>query len=137
VDVSGFRVGVPDGWTYEKVGTTICFRDANDITFLSVDPARTPAGDPVKACRTEAARLIRAGQLPQYKLIDLSRTSLQITAADWEYAWTGPTGVRMHAKTRWFKSGGKAFALSWATRDFEWSFNTGPYGVAISSFSAT
>jgi hypothetical protein len=137
VDVSGFRVGVPDGWTYEKIGTTICFRDPDNIRFLSVDPKRNPAGDPVQACRTEAARLIGAGELPQYTLIDLRRTSLQITAADWEYAWTGPTDVRMHAKTRWFKSGDKAFALSWATRDFEWSFNTAPYAVAISSFSGT
>jgi tRNA A-37 threonylcarbamoyl transferase component Bud32 len=136
VDVSGFRVGVPDGWTYEKVGTTVCFRDPNSVRYLSVDPARNPEGDPVKACQTEAARLKATGQLPQYQLIDLQRTPL-ITAADWEYTWTGPTNVRMHAKTRWFKSSGKAFALSWAARDFDWSFNTGPYGVAIGSFSAT
>jgi eukaryotic-like serine/threonine-protein kinase len=135
VDVSGFRVGVPDGWTYEKVGTTVCFRDPNNVRYLSVDPARNPKGDPVKACQTEAARLKAAGQLPGYQLIGLHRTPL-ITAADWEYTWTGPKNVRMHAKTRWFKSNGKAFALSWAARDFEWSFNTGPYGVAIGSFSA-
>jgi tRNA A-37 threonylcarbamoyl transferase component Bud32 len=134
VDVSGFRVGVPDGWTYEKVGTTVCFRDPNNVRYLSVDPARNPKGDPVKACQTEAARLNAAGQLPGYQLIGLHRTPL-ITAADWEYTWTGPKNVRMHAKTRWFKSSGKAFALSWAARDFEWSFNTGPYGVAIGSFS--
>jgi len=135
VDVSGFRIGVPDGWTYEKVGTTVCFRDPNNVRYLSVDPARNPKGDPVKACQTEAARLKAAGQLPGYQLIGLHRTPL-ITAADWEYTWTGPKNVRMHAKTRWFKSNGKAFALSWAARDFEWSFNTGPYGVAIGSFSA-
>jgi hypothetical protein len=137
VDASGFRVGIPDGWTYEKIGTTICFRDPNNIRFLSVDPARNPAGDPVNACRAEAVRLVAAGQLPQYTLIDLRRTSLQITAADWEYAWTGSSKVRMHAKTRWFKSGDKAFALSWATRDSDWPFNTAFYGAAISSFSAT
>jgi hypothetical protein len=137
VDGSGFRIGVPDGWTYERIGTTVCFRDPNGIRFLSVDPARNPDGDPTKACRTEEARLKAAGQLPQYRLIDLSRTSLQITAADWEYVWTSPTNGRMHAKTRWFKSGGKAFALSWATRDFEWTINTAIYGFAISSFSAT
>ena len=49
VDVSGFRIGVPDGWTYEKVGTTVCFRDPNNVRYLSVDPARNPKGDPVKA----------------------------------------------------------------------------------------
>ena len=61
---------------------------------------------------------------------------LQIRAADWEYTWTGPRDVRMHATTRWFKSGAKAYALSWATRDFEWQINRAYYGAVISSFSA-
>jgi hypothetical protein len=135
--VSGFRVGVPDGWTYEKVGTTVCFRDPDNIRFLSVDPERNPAGDPIKACTTEAARLVRSGAMPNYQLIRLDRSPLQIKAADWEYSWDGPKNIRMHATTRWFKSGDKAFALSWATRDFDWQGNTAYYGAAISSFSAT
>jgi eukaryotic-like serine/threonine-protein kinase len=135
-DVSGFRVGVPDGWTYEKVGTTVCFRDPNNIRFLSVDPNRNPAGDPIKACTVEAARLVRTGAMPNYQLISLNRSPLQIKAADWEYTWDGPGNIRMHATTRWFKSGDKAFALSWATRDFDWQINTAYYGAAISSFSS-
>jgi eukaryotic-like serine/threonine-protein kinase len=75
--------------------------------------------------------------MPQYKLIGLNRASLQIKAADWEYTWTGPRNVRMHATTRWFKSGDKAFALSWATRDFDWQINRAYYAAVISSFSAT
>ena len=114
----------------------MCFRDPNNVRYLSVDPARKPDGDPVKACQTEAARLTAAGQLPGYDLVGLHRAPL-ITAADWEYTWTGPQNVRMHAKTRWFKSNGKAFALSWSTRDFDWTINTAFYGYAISSFSAT
>jgi serine/threonine protein kinase len=136
-DVSGFRVGVPDGWTYEKVGTTVCFRDPNNIRFLSVDASRNPAGDPIKACTVEAARLVRSGAMPNYQLISLNRSALQIKAADWEYTWDGPKNIRMHATTRWFKSGDRAFALSWATRDFDWQINTAFYGAAISSFSST
>lgn len=136
-DVSGFRVGVPDGWTYEKVGTTVCFRDPNNIRFLSVDANRNPAGDPIKACTVEAARLVRSGAMPNYQLISLNRSALQIKAADWEYTWDGPKNIRMHATTRWFKSGDKAFALSWATRDFDWQINTAFYGAAISSFWST
>jgi hypothetical protein len=136
VDPTGFRIGVPDGWTYERVGTTLCFRDTGNVRFMSVDPARNPAGDPVKACVNEAARLVAAGDLPAYQQVSLDRASMQITAADWEYTWTGPKDVRMHAKTRWFKSGEHAYAVSWATRDFDWQINTAYYGAALSTFTA-
>jgi serine/threonine protein kinase len=136
VDASGFRIGVPDGWTYERVGSTLCFRDTGNVRFMSVDPERNPAGDPVKACANEAARLVAAGDLPAYQQVSLERASMQITAADWEYTWTGPKDVRMHAKTRWFKSGEHAYAVSWATRDFDWQINTAYYGAALSTFTA-
>jgi hypothetical protein len=135
MDSTGFKVAVPDGWSYERIGTTVCFRDPGNVRFLAVDPARKPSADPVRACDTEATRLIRAGDLPQYQRISLDRAPLQITAADWEYAWTAPGGMRMHAKTRWFKSGDHAYALSWATRDLDWQINTPYFGATISSFS--
>jgi tRNA A-37 threonylcarbamoyl transferase component Bud32 len=136
VDPSGFRIGVPDGWTYQRVGTTLCFRDTSNVRFMSVDPDRNPAGDPMKACTNEASRLVAAGDMPDYQLVSLYRASMQITAADWEYTWTGPKDVRMHAKTRWFKSGEHAYAVSWATRDFDWQINTAYYGAALSAFTA-
>jgi serine/threonine protein kinase len=137
VDSSGFQVAVPDGWTYERVGTTVCFRDPNNIRFLSVDPNRNPAGDPVKACQTEANRLVQAGELPGYTQIGIRRAPLQIKAADWEYTYDGPRNVRMYATTRWFVSGGKAFALGWATREFDWQVNLTFHSMVVSSFSTT
>ena len=135
VDVTGFRIGVPDGWTYQRIGTTVCFRDPDNLRFLSVDPDRNPAGNPIKACTTEAQRLVGSGKMPKYELVSLVPAALQPTAADWEYSWLGPTGVRMHAKTRWSKSGTHAYAISWATRDFEWQTNTAYFGAALSYFT--
>jgi eukaryotic-like serine/threonine-protein kinase len=137
VDASGFQVAVPDGWTYERVGTTVCFRDPSNVRFLSVDPDRNPAGDPVQACRKEAKRLVRAGDLPQYRQVGITRLTMQTKAADWEYTYQGPRSVRMHALTRWFTSGGKAFALGWATRDFDWPINLSYRSMVVGSFSAT
>jgi hypothetical protein len=74
--------------------------------------------------------------MPDYQMISLDRAAMQITAADWEYTWGGPSGTRMHAKTRWFKSGTHAYAVSWATRDFDWQINNAFYGAAISTFTA-
>jgi hypothetical protein len=135
-DPAGFQLAVPDGWTYERVGTTICFRDPSNVRFLSIDPARNPAGDPVQACQKEATRLVQAGELPKYAQVGITRAPLQIKAADWEYTYQGPRDVRMHAITRWFASGGRAFALGWVTRDFDWQINLTFHSMVISSFSA-
>jgi hypothetical protein len=40
----------------------------------------------------------------------------------------------MHANTRWFASGDKAFALGWMTRDFEWDQNKATVNLIQSSF---
>ncbi len=133
-DTSGFHVGVPDGWKYERIGTTVCFWDPGNIRILSIDSGRNPKGDPVKACQAEAERLVRAGALPGYEQIDIVRAPLAIKAADWEYRYDGADAVRMHANTRWFAAGEKAFALGWMTRDFEWDQNKATVNLIQSSF---
>jgi hypothetical protein len=133
---AGFHIGVPDGWTYERIGTTFCFRDPANIRILSVDPARKPSGDPVQACRTEAQRLVAAGALPGYQQIGIARVPLQTRAADWEYRYDDPQRVRRHATTRWFASGGRAFAVGWITRDFDWGQNLPTYQMIQSTFAA-
>jgi hypothetical protein len=136
-DTSGFDVGVPDGWKYERVGTTVCFWDPGNIRILSIDSGRNPKGDPVKACQTEAKRLVEAGALPGYRQIGITRAPLAIKAADWEYRYDGADDVRMHANTRWFAAEGKAFALGWMTRDFEWDQNKATVNLIQSSFQVT
>jgi hypothetical protein len=78
---------------------------------------------------------VQAGQLPKYAQVGITRAPLQIKAADWEYTYQGLRDVRMHAITRWFASGGRAFALGWATRDFDWQINLTFHSMVISSFS--
>jgi hypothetical protein len=125
-DPAGFLVAVPDGWTYEKVGTTLCFRDPAGIRVLSLDPARKPSADPVKACRDEATRLTAAGGLPGYEEIGIERVQFVPRAADWEYRYDDSRGTtRLHANTRWIASGGRGYALGWVTSEFDW--NTSRY----------
>jgi tRNA A-37 threonylcarbamoyl transferase component Bud32 len=131
---SGFHLAVPDGWTYQAIGTTLCFRDPTGTRYLSIDPARNPAGDPLKACRAEAKKLVDAAALPAYKLVGLSKVPLQTKAADWEFTYQGPEGLAMHAMTRWFSLDGQAFALGWATREFDWQINLSIYAMMKSTF---
>jgi eukaryotic-like serine/threonine-protein kinase len=132
-----FHVAVPDGWTYEKVGTTFCFRDPGGVRFLSVDPERNPAGDPVKACQQEAKRLVADGELPGYQQLGIDKVPLVSKAADWEYTYRDADGLPMHAMTRWFVSDGRAYALGWATREFDWQVNLSTYAMLRSTFFVT
>jgi serine/threonine protein kinase len=136
-DQLNFRIAVPDGWTYERTGKTVCFRDPGNIRILSVDTGRNPAGDPVQACRKEANRLRASGVLPAYEEKHIRPAALAIKAADWEYTYRGPEEVRMHATTRWFVSEGRGFALGWITRDFDWPQNLSTYGMIQSTFEST
>src|SRR5689334_19814193 len=70
---AGFHIAVPDGWTYQTIGTTICFRDPSNLRILSIDPDRSPQGDPVQACRKEVTRLRAAGDLRNYTQLRIDR----------------------------------------------------------------
>lgn len=133
-DPSGFLVAVPDGWTYEKIGATLCFRDPAGIRVLSVDTARKPSADPVKACRDEAARLTGAGELPGYEEISIARVQFVTKAADWEYRYDDRQGTRLHANTRWLAAGGRAFAIGWVTREFDWTTSRSYLDMIQASF---
>jgi hypothetical protein len=135
-DGTGFHMPVPDGWSYQKIGTMYCFRDPLGERVLSLDVGRNPAGDPVKACRTEAARLVDAGALPHYQLITLELRPLLHKAADWEYRYAGTDGVMLHTQTRWFATNGKAYAISWATREIDWIGDLPKVNMVLSTFYA-
>jgi tRNA A-37 threonylcarbamoyl transferase component Bud32 len=134
-DPSGFHIAVPDGWTYETIGTTICFRDPSNIRILSIDPARSPQGDPVQACRKEVSRLRAAGELQGYDQLRIDRVPGLARAADWEYTYDGRAGEQMHAMTRWRAANdGKAYAIGLMTRELDWPGNFEKWGMIQSTF---
>jgi serine/threonine protein kinase len=131
---AGFHIAVPDGWTYQTIGTTICFRDPSNLRILSIDPGRNPAGDPVQACRREVSRLRAAGDLRNYDQLRIDRVS-GLRAADWEYTYDGRDGERMHAMTRWVaKDDDKAYAIGLMTLDLDWPGNFEKWGMIQSTF---
>ncbi len=132
---SGFRMPVPDGWTYQRIGTSYCFRDPVGDTVLSLDIGRDPLGDPEKACLAEEARLKKAGALPGYERVTLGRRPLVGKVADWEFRYQRD-GVLMHAQTRWFAKADRGFAISWATRDFDWTGDAAKISMVLTSFLA-
>jgi len=135
-DGTGLHMPVPDGWSWRKVGTTYCFQDRYGERVLSLDTGRDPDGDPVKACRAEEARLVGTHALPGYLRLTIESKRLLNKAADWEYQYDDPAGVPMHAWTRWFATAGKAYAISWSTRELDWSGDRGKVNMVLSTFYA-
>jgi tRNA A-37 threonylcarbamoyl transferase component Bud32 len=133
-DGSGFHMPVPDGWTWQKINTIYCFRDPAGGRVLSLDTGRDPDGNPVKACEREEKRLVDAGALPHYQRIGIEEKPLLEKAADWDYTYADASGLGLRARTRWFAMNGKAFALSWATRDIDWPSDLAKISMVLSSF---
>ena len=133
-DGTGFHMAVPDNWTYTKNGNMYCFRDPEGRRVLSLDVGAASAADPVQACRTEAARLVRAGALPGYRQVSIEARPLLNKAADWEYTYRPAGGDQLHAQTRWFLSNGKRYALSWATREIDWTADLSKINMVLSTF---
>jgi hypothetical protein len=132
--VAGFRLAVPDGWTYERIGTTVCFRDTDNIRVLSLDYGRNPNGNPVAACRKERDRLIAAKALPRYQELGITLLPESVKAAEWEYSYEA-ADQRVHSQTRWFVNSGHGFAMSWTTREFDWQSNRTNLLVIQASFT--
>ena len=132
---AGFHLPVPDGWQVMRIGTTYCFRDTSDNRVLVLDTGRKITADPVQACLKEEARLRNSGALPGYHRLSIAKKPLLAQAADWEYQYTDPEGVPLHARTRWFVDGGRGFAISWATREIDWTADTAKLNLLLSGFS--
>ncbi|WP_423203022.1 protein kinase domain-containing protein [Krasilnikovia cinnamomea] len=134
-DAPGFRLAVPDGWTYERIGSTVCFRDPESDRYLGVDPDRDPAADPVQALRTEADRLRGTGRLPGYEQLGIEPVPLLTRAADWEFRYDGPPGAPVHLMARWLDLGGRAYTLSWASPEPGWVDGWDTYATIRGTFS--
>ncbi|GIF18460.1 serine/threonine protein kinase [Actinoplanes tereljensis] len=134
-DGTGFHLPVPDDWTFQKFGSLYCFREPGGRRVLSIDTGRNASADPVTACQNEASRLVRAGALPGYSEISIEAKPLLAKAADWEYRFDDG-GVKLHARTRWFASNGKGYALSWATQEIDWTADLAKINMVVSLFYA-
>ncbi|MFI1989255.1 protein kinase [Actinoplanes sp. NPDC020271] len=120
-DGTGFHIPVPDGWSYQRIGTTYCFRDPRGARVLSLDVARPAGTDPQEGCRAEEGRLKQPGRVRDYTPIAISPVALLHDAADWDYRYRTAAGVLRRATTRWFAAGDHAYALGWATPEATWA----------------
>jgi hypothetical protein len=125
-DRTGLAVAVPRGWLRTTDGSGTCFRDPDGTRLLSVDTVAAGAMAGAPADRWEQAELaeLAAGSLPGYRAIGMRTLELRQGGTDWEYTWQPGDGPRLHERRVWLSMGpGRAYAVTWTTRDADWSIN--------------
>ncbi|WP_370457769.1 protein kinase [Actinoplanes sp. OR16] len=136
-DGSGPHLAVPDGWTYQRVGETYCFRDPVTSRVISLDLGRSPSADPLAACRAEDERLREQGGIRGYDPIAITTVPLLHKAADWEFRYRAPDASPRRATTRWLTMENRAYALGWSTSEPDWKTHQAELDMVRTTFYAT
>jgi eukaryotic-like serine/threonine-protein kinase len=134
LDPGGYRIAVPDGWLAYTGRDGRCFREPGDTRWLAV---QTWSGtDPVGHLTDRESKLRDSSPATVgYQLVGIEPVDYYQGAADWEYTYRAPSGVRMHAQVRDFLVGpGQGYTILWCTRDFDWQPNLDYARVLLASF---
>ncbi|WP_406078997.1 serine/threonine-protein kinase [Micromonospora sp. NBC_00858] len=122
-DPAGFRIAAPVTWLRWTEEAVTCFREPDGPRVLSVEagPARP---DPVAYWKAEEARLTGGEALPGYRKVDISALDIFEGGAIWECAWENAAGDRVHSfRLLANTSAGRAYTVSWLTKEFDWQVN--------------
>jgi hypothetical protein len=135
-DKTGFSVYVPAGWTRSQKGTIVYFRDSHTGRVLGIDQSDHPKSDPVADWRGQSAYRVKRGDFPNYHEIHIVAVpDYFISAADWEFTFSGRSGTRQHVNNRGFVvSKSQAYGIYWQTTDASWAANLPALRLIFASF---
>lgn len=123
-DRTGLAVAVPEGWLLTVLGAQTCFRDPAGDRLLSVDTAAPLVGAPLGHWQRAERAELAAGSLPGYRAVAMTAVASRQGGAAWEYTWQPAATPRLHERRVWLSMGrGRAYVVTWATRDQDWTFN--------------
>ncbi|MEU5902804.1 serine/threonine-protein kinase [Micromonospora sp. NPDC047467] len=136
-DPAGFRIAAPVGWARWTEGAVTCFREPSGARVLSVEAGPTRV-DPVAHLRSEEIRLVGGDALPGYRKVDISALDVFDGSALWECSWENAAGERVHS-IRFLAntSPGRAYTVSWLTKEFDWQVNAAYFVMIRQSFTPT
>lgn len=134
-DPTGFQIAAPIAWLHWTEDAVTCFREPGGTRVLSVEVSVARA-DPVAWWRSEERRLTGDGALPGYRRVDISPMDIFDGGAVWECAWLNPAGERVHtARLLANTSAGRAYTVSWLTKEFDWQVNATYFPMIRQSFT--
>ena len=134
-DWTGFSVPIKQGWQVSRdSGGRVQFRDTQNGRMLMIDQTDTPQPDPVADWKSKED--YRRRTEPGYQRVGQIRAvDYGIKAADWEWLYTAPSGVRMHVRNRGFIAAkDKAYAIYWETPESIWTESLADFEVIAAGF---
>lgn len=131
-DPTGFSLAVPTGWTVERRGVRVYFREPGGARFLLIDQTDQPRPDPVADWRQQEAS--RQDSYADYQRIRIEPVDYFEKAADWEFTYATPSG-RRHVLIRGVvTSDNQAYGIYWSTPDTQWTESRPLYRTFTTTF---
>ncbi|GAA3971781.1 serine/threonine protein kinase [Thermobifida alba] len=120
-DPTGFSLDVPEGWSVDRRGSSVFFRNP-DGGYLQVDQTDSPGDDAKRDWENQERGA--SGRFSNYRLIGIEYTDHPVmerylTASDWEFTFTSG-GRPMHALNRGFHTEKKGYALFLVYPEDDW-----------------
>jgi serine/threonine protein kinase len=136
LDPGGFRVTVPQFWTYTKDASMVYFQEPGGDRMVSVGTWQPATSDLVTAWTKEEVDTARA---PGYQRVSMgSVTGFFEACADWEYTYNGARGESLHVINRAFRTGpSRLYVIVWRTDTFDWAVNQTYFRLIVGSFRET
>jgi hypothetical protein len=133
-DPTGFSLAVPMGWSTERDGSILYFRDPVDGRVLGIDQTDKPNMDPVADWTNQRNHRVAGGDFPGYREIGIRPVSYFVACADWEFTYDRGGG-RTHAINRGFvTSDHQAYGIWWSTPDSSWQGNLPNFDLITRTF---
>ncbi|WP_171075018.1 serine/threonine-protein kinase [Nonomuraea basaltis] len=133
---AGFSAAVPDDWKLATSGGEATFSGPKDSGFRILVEQATPQAD---GGLSELGRQEADGGLESYIQVQLQTVKFRgWKSADWEYTYTTPNGVPMHALTRYVTiDDTSAFKITFDLPELKWDDQAETRKVFLDTFRQT
>ncbi|MEU8172613.1 protein kinase [Microbispora hainanensis] len=129
VTESGVSLAVPKEWSTAVDDGTVRLTGPKD-SGQSITIKRIPDGS-LSALQSAEQNLDIKG-FTDYTQVQLRKVgNYRYPAADWEYTYTNTNEVTVHAVIRYLEAGDRAYAIMFASPDFDWNESAAPVRQAL------
>ncbi|MBX6385118.1 MAG: hypothetical protein IRZ07_19465, partial [Microbispora sp.] len=118
VTENGASLAVPDNWSTRVDNGVIRLTGPKD-SGQSITIKRIPDGS--LAALREAEQNLDIRDFTDYTQVRLGKVDYRYPAAEWEYTYTNSSEVTVHAVIRYLETGGRAYAIMFASPDYDWN----------------
>ncbi|OPG13244.1 hypothetical protein [Microbispora sp. GKU 823] len=124
----GVSLAVPKDWTAATDGGVVRLTGPKD-SGQSITIKRIPDGS--LAALRSAEQNLDIKDFTDYTQVQLRQVDYRYPAADWEYTYTNTSEVTVHAVIRYLETGERAYAIMFASPDFDWNESAAPVRQAL------